>query len=66
VSITFRLATVEDVPAVVALLQDDILGATREVDDMDHYCTAFDAMLAEGHNHLIVGDQDGAIVATYQ
>lgn len=65
--VTFRDARAEDVPAVVALLADDMLGATRERQDMDLYRAAFEAMRAEGANHLIVGeDGAGRIVATYQ
>ena len=64
--IRWRLATRDDVAAVVALLTDDDLGARREVADLAPYLAAFDAMQAEGNNHLIVGDQDGVIVATYQ
>lgn len=64
--ITFRLATRDDVPAVVALLRDDSLGATREGASTDTYFAAFDAMQAEVANHLVVGEIDGDIVATYQ
>ncbi len=63
----FRPAERGDVPAVVALLRDDALGAGREADDMARYLAAFDAMQAEGANTLIVGeDAEGRIVATYQ
>lgn len=62
----FREAAAEDVPAIVALLQDDMLGATREGAEIDVYLTAFARMTAEGSNHLIVGVRDGQIVATYQ
>lgn len=62
----FREATRDDVPAVVALLADDVLGRTRELGDLDLYLAAFEAMQAEGHNHLIVAEQDGRVVACYQ
>lgn len=64
-----------DVAAVVALLADDMLGATRETADPETYLAAFDAMAAEGGNQLIVGEAiagaatglaAGGIVATYQ
>ncbi|MCB2137473.1 MAG: GNAT family N-acetyltransferase [Rhodobacteraceae bacterium] len=64
--IRFREATREDVPAVVALLTDDALGATREGDDIAGYLEAFDRMQTEGGNTLIVGEEGGMIVATYQ
>lgn len=63
----FRPATRDDVPAIVALLADDQLGATRESDDLAPYLAAFDAMQGESGNHLIVGqDASGRVVATYQ
>jgi len=64
--IRFRPASETDVPSVVALLSDDILGRTRERDVDAAYLAAFRAMAAEGHNHLIVGEESGRIVATYQ
>ncbi len=64
--IRFRDATRADVPAVVALLTDDALGATREGDDLAPYLAAFEAMRAEGGNTLVVGEEEGRIVATYQ
>jgi ribosomal protein S18 acetylase RimI-like enzyme len=64
--IAFRNATQDDVPEVVALLTDDALGATREGSGMEAYLAAFERMQAEGGNHLIVGEMEGRIVATYQ
>ncbi len=66
-TIRFREGRRADVPAVVALMADDILGKGRETAGMDHYLAAFDAMQQEGGNRLIVGeDAAGAVVATYQ
>ena len=65
-SVVFREARREDVPAVVAMLADDVLGQGRERDDLAAYHAAFDAMAEEGNNRVIVGEQDGAVVATYQ
>lgn len=62
----FRPATRADVPAVVALLADDLLGRTRESDGMAPYLAAFDAMQAEAGNRLIVGEIGVRIVACYQ
>jgi GNAT superfamily N-acetyltransferase len=64
--IRWREAKREDVPAIVALLTEDALGATRESDDMAAYYAAFDAMSYEYGNSLIVGEADGRVVATYQ
>ncbi len=65
--IAFRVARRDDVPAVVALLADDMLGAAREAQDMAPYLAAFDRMAGEVGNTLIVGtDAAGGVVATYQ
>ena len=66
-TVTFREARREDVPQVVAMLADDVLGKTRELEDLAPYLAAFDAMQAEGGNIVIVGeDAQGEIVATCQ
>lgn len=62
----FRLATRDDVPAVIRLLADDVLGRGREVADPGPYLAAFDAMQREAANHLIVGEEGGAVAACYQ
>lgn len=64
--VRFRPATRADVPAVVALLADDVLGRTREMAAPEHYLAAFDAMQAEAQNHLIVAEAEGRIVGCYQ
>lgn len=64
--IRFRDATRADVPAIVALLTDDALGATREGNDLAPYLAAFDAMQAERGNTLVVGEAGARVVATYQ
>ena len=58
-----RAARRDDVPAIVALYADDDLGATRETPDaLERYFAAFDALDGE----ILVGELDGAIVATLQ
>lgn len=64
--IAFRDARREDVAAVVALLADDDFGAKRQTGALSGYLAAFDAMKAQGVSHLIVGEMEGRIVATYQ
>lgn len=67
--VVFRNAERRDVPAVVRLLADDALGAAREkaTDPLpDSYYRAFDAMAAQTGNALIVGEQDGQVVACLQ
>lgn len=62
----FRHARREDVPAIVALLADDVLGRAREFADLDQSLSAFDSMAAELHNSLIVAEIAGRVVACYQ
>ncbi|WP_055587519.1 GNAT family N-acetyltransferase [Streptacidiphilus griseoplanus] len=62
-----RRATAEDVPAIVALLADDALGATRESpDDLALYLAAFERVAADPGQHLTVAVRDGRVVATLQ
>lgn len=65
-ALTFRPASRADVPAVVALLADDVLGQGRESGQLAPYLAAFDAMQTEGGNQLIVGEAGGKVLATYQ
>jgi len=62
----FRDARREDVPEIVALLADDMLGAGRETDVDDAYWTAFDQIAADARNRLVVGEIDGRIAGTLQ
>ena len=68
--LSIRSARREDVPAIVALLADDALGATREVvaDPLpDSYTRAWEAIeRSPGTRVVVVEDGDGAIVATMQ
>jgi GNAT superfamily N-acetyltransferase len=62
----FREARREDVPSIVALLADDVLGAGRET-ALDHaYWAAFDQIAADANNRLIVAEIDGQIAGTMQ
>jgi GNAT superfamily N-acetyltransferase len=62
----FRDARREDVPAIVALLADDVLGASRETDVDGAYWAAFDEIAADVKNRLIVAEIDGQIAGTLQ
>jgi GNAT superfamily N-acetyltransferase len=63
----FRAARRADVPAIVAMLADDFLGAGREEAEIDDaYWAAFDAIDADSRNRLIVAEADGQIVGTLQ
>jgi GNAT superfamily N-acetyltransferase len=62
-----RPATRDDVPAVVAMLADDPLGATREdLGDLQTYETAYDRVVADPGQHLVVAERDGTVVGTLQ
>ncbi len=67
--VDFRLATRADVPAILALIADDRLGAAREAvgEDADAaYWQAFEAIDADPNNELVVGVAGGEVVATCQ
>lgn len=65
-TIIFREAVAEDVPAIVAMLADDRLGAGRETPGDPAYAAAFAAVLAQGGNSLLLAEQAGAIVGCLQ
>jgi len=55
------------VPAIVAMLADDALGATRESpDDLTPYRKAFQDIDADPNQFLAVADRDGEVVGTLQ
>ncbi|MFE6871818.1 GNAT family N-acetyltransferase [Kitasatospora sp. NPDC057692] len=65
--LTIRRATGDDLPAVVAMLADDPLGATRESpDDLTPYRTAFARIDADPHQHLVVAERAGRTIGTLQ
>jgi ribosomal protein S18 acetylase RimI-like enzyme len=65
----FRRATREDLPAIVALLADDMLGKTREVlsDPLDaRYVAGFEAIEANPNDMLAVAEIEGRVVGCLQ
>ncbi|GAA1390028.1 GNAT family N-acetyltransferase [Kitasatospora putterlickiae] len=65
--LTIRRATGDDLPAIVAMLADDPLGATRESpDDLTPYRTAFARIDADPHQHLVVAERAGRTIGTLQ
>jgi GNAT superfamily N-acetyltransferase len=81
VTVVFRDARRDEVPAIVALLADDVLGASRETGAGasgagmtetgsaaldDAYWAAFDQIAADPRNRLIVADISGQVVGTLQ
>ena len=66
-SVTFRIAEVGDLAALVALLADDPLGATRERSGDDGaYRAAFGAIEVDPHNDVLVAEDAGEVVGCVQ
>jgi GNAT superfamily N-acetyltransferase len=62
-----RAAAAEDVPAIVAMLAHDPLGAQRESpDDLTPYLAALDRLTADPNQHLVVAVREGRVVGTLQ
>jgi GNAT superfamily N-acetyltransferase len=62
-----RRARPEDLGAIVALYADDELGAARETPDaLDRYQAAFDAIARDPNQELVVAEEGGAVVGTFQ
>ena len=65
--VIFREAVRSDLPAIVALLADDVLGKARDFAAVDEdYERAFADIDADPRNVLIVADDDGEVVACMQ
>ncbi len=68
-SVLLREARRSDLPRLVELLADDALGATREVitDPVaECYGAAFDAIVAQPANCVVVAEVDGDVVGCLQ
>ncbi|MGW5199926.1 N-acetyltransferase family protein [Streptomyces spiralis] len=62
-----RTAVTDDVPAIVAMLADDPLGAQRESpDDLAPYLAALERLSADPNQHLVVAAREGRVVGTLQ
>lgn len=67
-----RLATADDLPAIVALLHDDRLGATREHasdagdDALAPYRDAFDEIARDPQHQILVLELGGAVAGVLQ
>ncbi|KAF2778968.1 GNAT family N-acetyltransferase [Streptomyces sp. OM5714] len=62
-----RPTTAEDIPAVVAMLADDPLGAQRESPgDLGPYMAAFERLRTDPNQHLVVAVREGRVVGTLQ
>ncbi|MFJ9322364.1 GNAT family N-acetyltransferase [Streptomyces globisporus] len=62
-----RPATSDDLPAVVAMLADDPLGAQRESpDDLTPYQDALQRLADDPHQHVVVAVRQDRVVGTLQ
>ncbi|MFJ1748932.1 GNAT family N-acetyltransferase [Streptomyces sp. NPDC088116] len=62
-----RPAASDDIPAIVAMLADDPLGAQRESpDDLTPYTAAFERLAHDPNQHVMVGVREGRVVGTLQ
>lgn len=62
-----RPATPDDIPAIVAMLADDPLGAQRESPDaLTPYRAAFERLDTDPNQHLVVAVRDGRVIGTLQ
>ena len=67
--VAFRSAYATDLPDIVRMLADDELAMSREEPGgavSEAYENAFEAIDRDTHNHLIVGELDGHVVAVLQ
>ncbi len=68
-TITYRIAGWADLNAIVELLHDDELGRARNpllADAAQAYSDAFEHLIDQLDNDVIVGEADGHIVSCYQ
>ncbi|MGW5096159.1 N-acetyltransferase family protein [Streptomyces nodosus] len=62
-----RRATADDLPAIVAMLADDPLGAQRESpEDLTPYLSALERLNGDPNQHLVVAVREGRLVGTLQ
>ncbi|MYV48542.1 GNAT family N-acetyltransferase [Streptomyces sp. SID2888] len=62
-----RRATADDLPAIVAMLADDPLGAQRESpEDLAPYLSALERLNGDPNQHLVVAVREGRLIGTVQ
>ncbi len=61
-----RSSTRDDIPAIVALLADDVLGSQRESagSDLEHYTEAYDLIASHPNQELVVVEREDEVVGT--
>ena len=68
-NLTFRHATSSDLPDIVRMLADDVLGSTRERYERPlptNYVKAFEEIDIDKNNELVISELDGVVVGTLQ
>ncbi len=62
-----RRASRADLPALLALIADDVLGKNRDTDASDTvYQRAFETIDLDSNQYLLVGELDGEVIAMLQ
>ncbi|WP_350278763.1 GNAT family N-acetyltransferase [Kribbella sp. HUAS MG21] len=65
--VLIRRATSDDVAAIVAMIADDQLGATREsLDDLTPYLKAFEQIDGDPNQVLVVAERNHEVIGTLQ
>ena len=65
--VLIRAATADDLPAILTMLADDQLGATREsTEDLTPYRKAFEEIDADSNQRLMVAERNGEVIGTLQ
>ncbi|MBG0826515.1 GNAT family N-acetyltransferase [Planomonospora sp. ID67723] len=64
--VDFRIARLDDLPAVVAMIADDSIAAARTGAYGPEHRAAFEAIAADPNNELVVAERDGEVVGTMQ
>lgn len=64
--LTMRAAGKEDLDAILGLLRDDVLGATREADNRAPYERAFAQILSDQHADILLAILDDQIIGCAQ
>ena len=67
--LTFRAARIEDLPAIIAMLADDILGKDREDNSTPpnpRYVSALQAIIADPNQMQVVAELNDELVGTMQ
>lgn len=66
-SVGFRIATRDDVPAIVQMLADDELGSQRERYEEplpESYYAAFERINTDSNHQLVVAESNGKVIGT--